>query len=227
MSVCVSMVWNGGLHVIPNVWMSEDNYMDLALLLSLCESQGVSVCWSTCCTSWLPVLCSKCLNTLSHFHDHNSIIFISKDMPILSVIFMNWISFLFHVTIPTGGRNLISTNVVPSLTIQPPTTPTLYKSSYLWHCICTPGTYVGLQHTTLQHGMAMLSQQPFFYLVFTKIAMVPSPQHPLNNSHFKGKHQFSCALLNYPRFSLCWTKKLINALSNCLWHFTTLHPVFF
>lgn len=41
MSVCVSMVWNGGLYVIPNVWMSEDNYIDLALSFYLYVSLSV------------------------------------------------------------------------------------------------------------------------------------------------------------------------------------------
>lgn len=199
-----------------------------SLLLSLCESQGGSVCWGTCCISWSPVLCSKCLNTLSHFHGHNSVIFILKDMPILSVIFMNWISFLFHVTIPIGGRNLISTNVVSSLTIQPPTTPALYTGPHLRIAFVLPelmGVYStpcyskGLPGFPYSHLSPLCSlRQPCF----------PQPPcHYLNNSHFKGKQQFSWALVNYPRFSSCWAKKFMNALSKCLWHFATLRPSFF
>lgn len=101
-----------------------------------------------------------------------------QDMPIFSVIFMDWISFLFHIAIQTVGRNLISTNAVPSLTIQPPTTPALYTGPHLRHCISTPGTYGHLQHTMLQHGTTRFSIQPSLPLVFTKTAVFPSTTMP-------------------------------------------------
>lgn len=40
----MSMVWNGRLYVIPNVWMSEDNYTDLALSFYLFVSLRVFQC---------------------------------------------------------------------------------------------------------------------------------------------------------------------------------------
>lgn len=198
------------------IWLFPFNFM------------WVSVCWGTCCRSWPPGLCSKCLNTLSHFHGHNSIIFILKDMPILSVIFMNWISFLLLVAIPTGGRNFISTSVclVWPFSLLPAQRSTqvlisgvAFAFPELMGASSAPCCSMGLPGFPYSHLSPLRSlRQPCF----------PQPPcHYLNNSHFKGKQQFSCALVNHPRFSSCWAKKFINTLSKCLWHFATLSSSFF
>lgn len=147
-------------------------------------------------------------------------------MPISSVIFMDRILFLFHIAIPAGGRNFISINVVPSLSTQPPTTPTLYKCPRLWRYICTPGTCGGLQHTKLQRGVTRFSLQPFSTLCSlrhpdSQIAMIASVPKviieqlllqrqtavllgPCTLSQVAGQRTFITALSKCPWQALCY-----------------------
>lgn len=118
---------------------------------------------------------------------------------------MSRISFLFHFAIPTGARNFLSVKVVPSLSIQLPSTPTLCEAPQFWHYICNPGRYGGLQHTKAQRGAAGLSLRPFFYLVFAKTAVFLSVTKATSHTIITSQAN-CCSPVNYSRFSLYWAK---------------------